>query len=115
MKGGQIERHILDVHRVAVIAIGQSAAIVDLPPRAPIADASLVLRADECNFWVKLRLSGDQSEYFVVAMMQSGAVEASRYYLELTVGNANVERILSKEIVSRCAVHSLEHCGWKVN
>lgn len=113
MKGHQIDGHITDVHQVAVIAIGQAAAVVDLPPRAPIADASLVLRLDDHRFWIKVWLSADQAEYFVTCLIQSGPNEAARYYLELTVGNANANKILSKEIVSRCAVHSLQQHSWK--
>lgn len=113
MKGHQIERHITAVHRVAVIAIGQPSAVVDLPPRTPIADGALVLRLDDHSFWVKVSLSADQSEYFVAGMMQAGATEAARYYLELTVGHASAgQKMLSKEIVSRCAVYSLAQHSW---
>lgn len=113
MKGHQIERHITDVHKVAVITIGQPAAVVDLPPRTPIADGSLVLRLDDHYFWVKVSLSEDQSEYFVACLVQNGTPAAGRYFLELTVGHANAGKIHSKEIVSRCAVYSLAQHSWK--
>lgn len=95
-----------------MITIGQPAAIVDLPPRAPIADGTLVLRLDDLNFWVKVSLNEDQSEYFIACMVQSGTTEASRYFLELTVCQANAGKILSKEIVSRSAVYSLAQHAW---
>lgn len=112
MKGHQIERHITDFHKVAVITIGQPAAVVDLPPRTPLADGSLVLRLDDHHFWVKVSLSEDQSEYFVACLVQGGATEAGRYFLELTIGQAIAEKILSKEIVSRSAVYSLAQHSW---
>lgn len=105
--------HVSQSHRTAVISFGDAFAKIALPPRPPIDNANLVLQLDDNQFWIKIKFESD--EYFIVALMQNSVTESARYYLEVQVGNMTTEKILSKEIVSRCAVVSLEQKSWKVN
>lgn len=112
----QLKQHITDTHRVPIISFGQPSAVVCLPPRAPIENACLLLHLETVPVWVKLKyLDG---EYFIAALMQScNAAEIDRFYLEVIVSNASgaADRIITKEIVMRSEVHSLESKSWAVS
>lgn len=104
--------HVSQSHRTAVISFGEPYANIALPPRPPIDNASFVLQLDDIQFWIKLKF--ESGEYFIAALMQNSVSESVRYYLEVQVGNMTTEKILSKEIVTRCAVVSMEQKSWKV-
>lgn len=104
--------HVSQTHRTAVISFGEAFANIALPPRPPIDNASIVLQLDDVQFWINLKF--ECGEYFIAALMQNSVAESGRYYLEVQVGNMTTEKILSKEIVTRCAVVSMEQRSWKV-
>lgn len=107
-----LNRHVADCHKTPIISFGQSLAEIGLPPKPPIENACLVLTHDDQHFWIKLKFSNGQ--YFIAALMQNSPAEAFRYYLEVKIGNMESEKIRTKEIVTRCAVHSLQQMSWRV-
>lgn len=112
LKASVLVTHVSQSHRTAVISFGEAYANIALPPRPPIDNAGLVLQLDDIQFWIKLKFEG--GEYFIAALMQNSVTESAKYYLEVQVGNMTTEKILSKEIVTRCAVFSLEQRSWQV-
>lgn len=112
LKSTQLRKHIIDHHNVPIISIGQSSAEIGLPPRAPVENAFLTLQCDGQIVWIKLASFSD--EYFIAGLLENSLDLSARYYLEVKVRNVTNEKILSKEIVSRCAIGSLEQHSWKV-
>lgn len=112
LRGTQLVDHVGDVHRAAVVSFGDAAAaVIDLPPRQPLDGACLVLRLHDTRFWVRLHYA--DGEYLLAALAQADDTEAARYGLEVRIGVAAFgERVVTREIVSRCAVQSLQCRAW---
>lgn len=112
LRGAQLADHVGEVHRAAVVSFGDAvAAVVDLPPRQPLDGSCLVLRLHDIRFWVRLHYA--DGEYVLAALAQASDTEAARYDLEVRVGMAAVgERVVAREIVSHCAVQSLQCRAW---
>lgn len=112
LKSSQLRKHITEDHQIPIISIGQSSAEIGLPPRAPIENACLTLLCDDQIVWLKLKCFSD--EYFIAGLLENSINQSTRYYLEVKVRNITNEKILSKEIVSRCAIGSMQQHSWKV-
>lgn len=113
MNSSNLQRHVTDFHKTPIVSFGQSLAVIGLPLKPPIETACLILAQADHSFWIKLKYSDGQ--YFIGALMQNTEMESARYYLEVKIGNMESEKIHTKEIVTRCAVHSLQNASWKVS
>lgn len=100
------------MHQKPIITFGTSFAEICLPPKPPVDSSCMVLLLDQKAFWLKLDVTSEQ--YFVTALIQGTDEEAARYFVEVKIGNNASCKIDKKEIVARCAVHSMETKAWQV-
>lgn len=76
----------------------------------------VLTRTDEqLMVWVRLHRFEETGDYLLAAMAQTNEEEAAKYYAEVRVGVASQmleHGVVSREMVSRCAVQSLQRRAW---
>lgn len=120
LRAVQLARHVGHTHGVPIVTFGGEAAataVIDLPPRQPLDGACLLLtRTDEqLPVWVRLHRFAETGDYLLAAMAQTNDTEAAKYYAEVRVGVAGKmleHGLVAREMVSRCAVQSLQRKAW---